>query len=64
MPAFRFTPAELLQSYVQGRWARAGVVGAVRTSARRSPDQSREPSDAVTTYRLPERPPAVARKAA
>jgi hypothetical protein len=64
VPAFRYTPIELLQAYVQGRWARAGVVGAVRTSARRSPDASNVPSDAVTTYRLPERPPAVARKAA
>ena len=64
VPAFRFTPGELAQAYLQGRWARAGIVGAVRSSARRTPESVGDAPDAATTYRLPERDRSPFRKAA
>lgn len=64
VPAFRFTPGELLLAYVRGRRDRADVVGTVRTSARRAADASSDRLETATTYRLPDRMPAATRKAA
>lgn len=64
VPAFRFTPRELVQAYVQGRWARAGIVGAVRTSARRANEVSEAAPQPATTLRLPDRAPVATRRAA
>jgi hypothetical protein len=64
VPAFRFSSIELVQAYVRGRRERAGVVGTVRNSLRRSPESSAAPPEPVTTYRLPERLLVAAREAA
>jgi len=64
VPAFRFTPAELMFAYVRGRRDRAGVTGAVRTSARRSPETHSVSMERVATIQLPARIPPATRKAA
>ena len=64
VPAFRFTPAELMLAYVRGRRDRAGVTGAVRTSARRSPETHSVSMERVATIQLPARVPPATRKAA
>jgi hypothetical protein len=64
VPAFRFTPAELMLAYVRGRRDRAGVAGAVRTSARRSTETHSVSMETATTFQMPVRISPAARKAA